>query len=59
MSDNPEARDDTERLLLEAAVAEARADGGTIPHEVMRQRMVDMIAEARRRTAELTKARRD
>jgi hypothetical protein len=48
MSDNPEARDDTERLLLEAAVTEARADGETIPHEVMRQRMMDITAEARR-----------
>ncbi|WP_203076774.1 hypothetical protein [Falsiroseomonas ponticola] len=59
MGDFPPARDETERLLLEAAVAEARADGETIPQEVMRQRMMDMIAEARRRTTELTKARRD
>lgn len=48
--------DEAERLALEAAVAEARAGGPGIPHEVVRERMVEMIAEARQRIAELREA---
>jgi hypothetical protein len=45
--------DEAERLALEAAVAEARASGPGVPHEVVRERMVEMIAEARQRIADL------
>jgi hypothetical protein len=45
--------DEAERLALEAAVAEARASGPGIPHEVVRERMMEMIAEARGRVAAL------
>lgn len=44
--------DEIERQLLEAAVAEALASGPPIPHAVVRQRMLAMIAEARARMAE-------
>jgi hypothetical protein len=42
----------TELRLLEAAVAEARAGAPGIPHDVMRERMLEMIAKARRVAAE-------
>lgn len=42
-----------ERLALEAAVAEARAGGPGIPHAVVRERMLAMVAEARQRIAAL------
>jgi hypothetical protein len=45
--------DEAERLALEAAVAEARASGPGIPHEMVRARMMEMIAEARERIAAL------
>ncbi len=45
--------DEAERLALEAAVAEARASGPGIPHEVVRKRMVEMIAQAQERIADL------
>jgi hypothetical protein len=44
---------EAERLALEAAVAEARASGPTIPHDVVRQRMAEMIATAQERIATL------
>lgn len=50
---SPVEDDEAERLALEAAVAEARASGPGIPHEVVRKRMVEMIAEARQRIADL------
>lgn len=45
--------DEAERLALEAAVAEARTSGPGVPHEVVRKRMVEMIAQARERIADL------
>jgi hypothetical protein len=54
----PDDAEDTERLLLEAAVAEARNGDDAVPHDVMRQRMMEMIAEARRRSAAQAKAGR-
>jgi hypothetical protein len=52
----PTEDDAAERLALEAAVAEARASGPGIPHEVARERLLGMIAEARERIAALQKA---
>ena len=49
---DPPDTDDIELRLLEAAVAEARASGPGIPHEVMRERMLEMIAKAKRLSAE-------
>lgn len=49
----PIEADEAERLALAAAVAEARASGPGIPHEAVRERMLEMIAEARRRIADL------
>lgn len=46
--------EEAERLLLEAAVAEARAETGPgIPHEEVREEMLVMIAEAQERIAKL------
>lgn len=46
--------EEAERLLLEAAVAEARAEEGRgIPHEEVREEMLAMIAEAQERIATL------
>ena len=41
----PVEDEEAERLALEAAVAEARASGAVIPHERVRERMAEMIAE--------------
>jgi hypothetical protein len=46
---------EAERLALDAAVVEARASGPGVPHKVARERMMEMIAEARRRIADLHK----
>jgi hypothetical protein len=51
-ADGSTEADTTELRLLEAAVAEARAGGPGIPHDVMRERMLEMIARARRVAAE-------
>jgi hypothetical protein len=48
----PPGSNDEERQMLDATVAEARAGGGDTPHAVMRERMLEMIAEARRAKAE-------
>jgi hypothetical protein len=52
----PTEDDEAERLALEAAVAEARASGPAIPHEVVRERLLEMAAEARERIAALQRA---
>lgn len=49
----PAEPDEAERLALEAAVAEARAGGPGVPHEQVRQRMLEILAEARDRIARL------
>ena len=48
--------DEAERLALEAAIAEARASGPGVPHAVVRERMLAMMAEARQRIATLEAA---
>ena len=45
---DPPDTDDIELRLLEAAVAEARASGPGIPHEVMRAELLAWKAEAER-----------
>ena len=45
---DPPDTDDVELRLLEAAVAEARASGPGIPHEVMRAELLAWKAEAER-----------
>jgi hypothetical protein len=39
--------EEAERLALEAAVAEARAAGPGVPHEVVRLRLMEMARAAR------------
>lgn len=50
----PVEDDEAERLALEAAVAEARASGPGIPHEVVREEMLRDIERLRRKVAGLT-----
>jgi hypothetical protein len=45
--------DEAERLALEAAVAEVRASGPGIPHEVVREEMLRDIERIRRKVAGL------
>jgi len=42
-----------EQLALEAAIAEADASGPGVPHEVVRERLLEMVSQARARIAEL------
>lgn len=55
----PIESDQAERLALEAAVAEARADPRPdIPHEEVREEMLANIERANRRIAELAARRK-
>lgn len=43
-----------ERRLMERAIAEARASGPDIPHDVVREEMLRELAELRKRIEALT-----
>ena len=54
----PIEEDEAERLALEAAVAKARASGPGIPHEVVREEMLQEIERLRLKVAALAQQQR-
>ena len=56
---HPVDRDDAERIALEAAVAEARSDPrASIPHEQIRREILENIARAEQRLADIRSRRK-